>query len=121
MMRGGGVHEGKISGWIRKVALGGVEIDEACAAANDGIFTGGNEDGAIPGWIEQDIGEFGEGSFVEAIQDFVEEKQARAGDEGSGDEEPDPLAAGEGEAACEEGGIDALWEIENVLEESDGV
>ena len=31
------------------------------------------------------------------------------------------MAAGEGEAASEEGGIDALWEIENVLEESDGV
>jgi hypothetical protein len=31
------------------------------------------------------------------------------------------LATREGEAASEEGGIDALWEIENVLEESDGV
>jgi hypothetical protein len=84
-MIGGGVHEGKISGWIREVALGGVEIDKACAAANDGIFAGGNEHSAIPGGIEQDTGELGEGGFVEAIQDFVEEKQARAGDDGSGD------------------------------------
>lgn len=121
MMRGGGVHEGWGSGWFREVALGVVEVDEACAAANDGFFAGGNQDGAIPRWIEKDAGEFGEGGFVEAIQDFVEEKQARAGDDGSGDEESDSLAAGEGKAASEEGGVDAFGEIEDVLEESDGV
>jgi hypothetical protein len=121
MMGDGGVHEWGRSGRFGVVALGGVEVDEAGAAADDGFFSSGDENGAIPGRIEQDIGEFGEGGFVEAIQDFVEEKQARAGDDGPGDKEPDPLATREGEAASEEGGIDALWEIENVLEESDGV
>ncbi len=119
MMGDGGVHEWGRSGRFGVVALGGVEVDEAGTATDDGFFSSGDEYGPVVRGIEEDAGEFGEGIFVEAIENFVEEEKARAGNDGACDEEADPLAAGERETTGEEGRVDAFGEVENILEEAD--